>query len=160
MSPRTQAPPVAGTCRVCGCTEDRACEGGWAWVDRAQTLCANCARNDPAYQLKRRELRPCGICGKGVMHAGSLILYRVRIETFIMNAQGIQQTHGLEQFFGGGQAGAVLAQVMGADPPLALRVYDPTEALLCQSCSTGSATVARLLERDTDDRDRAAAGEE
>jgi hypothetical protein len=27
-------------CRVCGCTEDRACEGGCSWVEPA--LCSDC----------------------------------------------------------------------------------------------------------------------
>lgn len=29
------------TCRVCGCTDDHACEGGCWWVDR--DLCSSCA---------------------------------------------------------------------------------------------------------------------
>lgn len=38
------ATPVAeqGKCRVCGCTEDHACEGGCSWADEAQTLCTSC----------------------------------------------------------------------------------------------------------------------
>lgn len=31
-----------GKCRVCGCTEDHACEGGCSWADEAQTLCTSC----------------------------------------------------------------------------------------------------------------------
>lgn len=44
----TETPPAAaetkrGTCRICGCTEDRACPGGCAWVDETETLCTRCA---------------------------------------------------------------------------------------------------------------------
>jgi hypothetical protein len=35
--------PCPGVCMVCGCTEDRACDGGCSWVDEAQTLCSACA---------------------------------------------------------------------------------------------------------------------
>lgn len=31
-----------GTCRQCGCTDDRACEGGCHWVDDGHTLCSAC----------------------------------------------------------------------------------------------------------------------
>jgi hypothetical protein len=29
-------------CRFCGCREDRACPGGCAWLDVAQTVCTAC----------------------------------------------------------------------------------------------------------------------
>lgn len=32
-----------GVCRACGCTDERACEGGCAWVDVDHTLCSTCA---------------------------------------------------------------------------------------------------------------------
>jgi len=32
----------AYVCRVCGCTEFEACEGGCAWVDAAHRLCTGC----------------------------------------------------------------------------------------------------------------------
>ena len=38
---------ASGICRVCGCTNDRECEGdglGCAWVDAEETLCSVCAR--------------------------------------------------------------------------------------------------------------------
>ena len=33
---------VQGTCRVCGCTDDRACPGGCVWAE--PNLCSRCAR--------------------------------------------------------------------------------------------------------------------
>lgn len=35
---------TAGVCTVCGCTDDRACEGGCSWVSLDRTLCTRCAR--------------------------------------------------------------------------------------------------------------------
>ena len=40
--PREEKNPVAGVCRVCGCTEEHACEGGCHWVDETKTLCSEC----------------------------------------------------------------------------------------------------------------------
>jgi hypothetical protein len=34
--------PRRGTCRVCGCTDALACEGGCWWADKAHTLCSSC----------------------------------------------------------------------------------------------------------------------
>lgn len=38
--------PIAGVCRSCGCTEDRACPavdgGGCFWIDETQTRCSAC----------------------------------------------------------------------------------------------------------------------
>ena len=31
-------------CRICGCTQDRACAGGCSWFDK--NLCTNCTNSD------------------------------------------------------------------------------------------------------------------
>lgn len=33
----------SGVCRVCGCTNDRACEGGCTWANHGRTVCSACA---------------------------------------------------------------------------------------------------------------------
>jgi len=33
----------AGTCKYCGCSEQRACPGGCTWSDETRTVCAPCA---------------------------------------------------------------------------------------------------------------------
>lgn len=38
-----EARPQPGICRVCGCTQDRACLQGCAWADKTKTLCTTCA---------------------------------------------------------------------------------------------------------------------
>jgi hypothetical protein len=38
-----------GTCRRCGCTDDRACIGGCSWGDEAHTLCNLCAFVDELF---------------------------------------------------------------------------------------------------------------
>jgi hypothetical protein len=54
MKPKPYAFPKSGRCRVCGCTDDRACEGGCFWVDKDDTLCSTCAgtRGDLAATLR------------------------------------------------------------------------------------------------------------
>lgn len=35
---------MTGTCQKCGCTSERACEGGCFWIDSQRDLCSRCAR--------------------------------------------------------------------------------------------------------------------
>lgn len=51
-TPRWKA-PKSGTCRVCGCTDEHACDGGCWWVDSSRTLCSTCSGTpaDLAYAL-------------------------------------------------------------------------------------------------------------
>jgi ParB family chromosome partitioning protein len=53
--PATAATPLVGTCRVCGCTEDRACEEACSWADETKTLCDN-----PDCLAKVKEPEPLG----------------------------------------------------------------------------------------------------
>lgn len=34
--------PESGVCRVCGCTEEKPCEGSCAWTDKTKTICTAC----------------------------------------------------------------------------------------------------------------------
>lgn len=53
--PRKFRKPTFGVCRVCGCTDNAACEEGCSWVDRGHTLCSACAGTpaDLAYDMQR-----------------------------------------------------------------------------------------------------------
>lgn len=58
------APVVAGTCRHCGCTEDRACRlstgDSCCWVDQTCTVCSNpaCMRAEAARKQGAKDARP------------------------------------------------------------------------------------------------------
>lgn len=134
-APPAPSGPKRGVCRECGCTPERACTGG-------------CDRDA---QIRRTDLQRCALCRNGVGH--SPLFYRLTIEEFVLDPQGIQRAAGLEAFFGGGRAGATLAHVMGDDPALAIRMFVPLQVLLCQDCAVTHATVPRILER----RDRSKA---
>jgi hypothetical protein len=40
--PLPARPSRPGTCRYCGCSDDRACPGGCGWVDEIHTICSAC----------------------------------------------------------------------------------------------------------------------
>ena len=95
--------------------------------------------------MKRKDLEKCLVCGQGLMKCGSPMFYKIKIESMILDLKEIQQTAGLEQFFGGGVSGAVLADVMGPDPDLAKKVISYI-ALICMKCTIGAIEPARLFE--------------
>lgn len=35
-----------GTCSVCGCDDDHACDGGCIWANADATLCSRCAQSE------------------------------------------------------------------------------------------------------------------
>ena len=96
--------------------------------------------------IKRKHIKNCALCDKGVAHDGNMTFYRLKIERFMLSPRGIQQTAGLEQFFGGGGGGAMLADVMGSDPDLAKAVILPVEVLICEDCATRACLIHNVLE--------------
>lgn len=92
--------------------------------------------------IKRRDLKRCAMCDRGVAERGDLTFYRVSIEHFVLDARAIQRRHGLETFFGGGGPGAALAEVMGGDEDLAKRLGDPAAGILCMHCAMHGGPVA------------------
>lgn len=49
---------MTGTCRFCGCTDDRACPEGCSWANRGRTVCSSCVRVDRAWRIGDFDRRP------------------------------------------------------------------------------------------------------
>lgn len=99
--------------------------------------------------MKAEDLKPCAICGKGMMHAGTPLFYRVRIEAMGVDIRAVQQHAGMEMMMGGGVAGVKLARVLGPNPDIA-KPIDPEPAkpvLVCQPCALEPRSLAFLAER-------------
>lgn len=98
--------------------------------------------------MKAADFKPCAICGKGVMHAGVPLFYRVKIESMGVDVNAVRRHAGLEQVFGGGQPGAVLAHIMGPNDDLAKPIIENEPAVLvCQPCALESRPLLLLAER-------------
>ena len=98
--------------------------------------------------LQRAEIRKCDCCGKGLMHDSSLNVYRVRVESHVLDVNALRRQMGLEMVFGGGASGAVLADVMGPDSnysvPLAAR-----DLVICFDCAIKQPALVLLGDGDT-----------
>jgi hypothetical protein len=93
--------------------------------------------------IKADELKPCAICGKGVMHSGVPLFYRVSVEIMGVDASAVRQAHAMEQFFNG----AVPIARVFMDPDIAKPVFDPVESVICQPCALEARPLALLLEQ-------------
>ncbi|KKL52571.1 hypothetical protein LCGC14_2284120 [marine sediment metagenome] len=118
--------------------------------------------------FKREDLgnHKCCACHQGVAHDGGISFYRLSVERFILNVRGIQQTAGLEMFFGGGHTGAVLGDIMGANPDIAQPIFSkPLTLLMCEDCAcmkpkplAALVEMAQEREHPDDDTDEADTG--
>ena len=81
--------------------------------------------------MKRDKLKPCVLCGEGIAHDGQITFYQVKLVRMGINIRAIQAQHGLEMILG--HPG--LAQVMGPDEDLAVKIGDWEEALVCDNCA-------------------------
>jgi hypothetical protein len=66
--------------------------------------------------FKQKDIQPCAICSKGLMHSGMPLFYRLRIERFGLDGKAVSRQAGLEHLLGGS---ALLANVMGPDENMA-----------------------------------------
>ncbi len=99
--------------------------------------------------MKAADFKPCAICGKGVMHSGIPLFYRVKVEHMGVDVKAVQRHAGLEQVFGGGQPGAVLANIMGPNDAIAKPIIeDQPPVLVCQPCAMEPQPLLLLLERE------------
>lgn len=82
--------------------------------------------------IKRKDLKMCACCGRGMMACGAAIFWRINIEMFAVNVRAVQRQHGLEMMLGS----PALANVMGPDDDLAVRVDEGTSEpmLVCNDC--------------------------
>lgn len=99
--------------------------------------------------LKRRDIKPCAICGKGMMHGGAIDFYRVTVEHYVVDLAAVRRQHGLEQFMGS----PAIAQAMGPDEDLAKRMSDePVPMLVCSNCAMERHALAVLADKDASER--------
>lgn len=82
--------------------------------------------------LTIEDVRPCHVCGKGILHTGVPLCYRVRIERMGFNRSAIGQILGMEAMFGGH---AEIARAMSPVRDIADPIGEPREILICEQCA-------------------------
>jgi hypothetical protein len=82
--------------------------------------------------MKQTDFSPCVHCGKGVVHTGVPLFYRVTIERMGIDARAVARQTGLEMMLGGH---AKIANIMGPNDDIGLPIGPANEGLLCEQCA-------------------------
>jgi hypothetical protein len=93
--------------------------------------------------VKQKDIKPCAVCGKGVMHSGQFLSTSVRVTRLAADLTAIQRQQGLEMMLGGS---VVLASAMGQDADLLKPLGKEESLLVCDQCAM-TTTVAELWEK-------------
>ncbi len=74
------------TCRVCGCTDARACEGGCWWLDERDDLCSSCAAAQSHVVRRTRYFSlVIATCNCGQFQVKLPIAHHRKMETAVRN---------------------------------------------------------------------------
>jgi hypothetical protein len=90
--------------------------------------------------MKAEDLRPCALCGQGVMHAGVPIFWRVSFRRMGVDIGAVRRSAGLEMVLGS----VALARVMGPDEAIASPLADEHTILVCEQCASRPTSVYEL----------------
>ena len=91
--------------------------------------------------IKRKDLQPCGLCKKGLLHDGKALFYRVKIQPFVADLKAIERAQGLDMLIGNPQ----IAAAMGPDENLANAPVPEETLLICHGCALSTEGMVHLL---------------
>ena len=91
--------------------------------------------------MKRKDIKSCVLCNKGIMHDNNILFYKVRLTRLGINLGAVRQRAGLEMMLGS----VVLAEVMGPDEDLATQITSQ-EFLVCDTCALDRSLVLCRLD--------------
>ncbi len=92
--------------------------------------------------LSRADLKPCAKCGKGLMHSGIPIVWKMTAHRVGVDIRKIDQQAGLELMIGH----AVIAAVLAPAFDYGVAVARPVEFMLCEPCALDGNLLAVLLD--------------
>jgi hypothetical protein len=96
--------------------------------------------------MNANELRACDLCGRGLMHTGVPLFYRLTFERMAVDMKAVRERVGLAMLFNGS---AALAEVFAPSAEVAQRLGTEADVLLvCDACALSEHTqmIAELAE--------------
>lgn len=91
--------------------------------------------------MKAGDIQKCALCGRGVMHNGVPLFWRVTCQRMGIDVAAVQRAAGLEMMLGGHVA---LARIMGPNEDIATPIGDERTIVVCESCAGEQASIYRL----------------
>lgn len=95
--------------------------------------------------MKQHEIKPCALCGKGIMHDGNMTFYRVRVERTVVNLGAVRRQAGLEMMVGN----AAIAHALGPNEDIATTFNGPHDAFVCETCALDDRLLYRICDQGT-----------
>lgn len=92
-------------------------------------------------KMKVGDFRPCARCGKGMMHTGLPLFYRVTIQRMAIDMREVHRADGMEKFF----AGHVGIARVFHDPDIGIPFAESVTVLVCETCANQPPTLLALL---------------
>jgi hypothetical protein len=93
--------------------------------------------------LSREQLKPCPVCGKGLMHSGVPLVWKFTIQRIGIDGRKIQQERGLEMMLGGS---AALASAFSPNIDFGVKLDDPKTLIVCEPCALLDRVVMETFE--------------
>lgn len=91
--------------------------------------------------MKSADLQKCVLCGRGVMHQGMPLFWRITLQRMGIDLAAVQRTTGLEMMMGGNVA---LARVIGPNEDIAKPFGDERTIVVCESCAGRQTSVYEI----------------
>jgi len=99
--------------------------------------------------MKKKDFKPCIFCGKGMMHDGNILFFKVSIQRMGINMNAVKEQHGLEIMLGS----PAIASVMGPDSDIAKPIGIQAKGLICDTCACDKKTVLAQMAEMMNDED-------
>ena len=80
----------------------------------------------------REQMKPCPLCGKGLMHSGIPLVWKFTIQRIGVGHRKVQQEAGLEMMLGGSVA---LASVFSPNSDFGVKIDEPKTLIICEPCA-------------------------
>lgn len=76
-------------------------------------------------------MKPCPLCGKGLMHSGVPLAWRVSVQRIGIDLRKVQRQSGLEQMMGN----VAIASVFAPESEYGVKIDDPVTMVICEPCA-------------------------
>lgn len=93
--------------------------------------------------MKRDDIKPCILCGEGVLHDNNLTFYRIKLTRMIVDVGAVNRQAGLEMMVGS----PAIANIMGPDEDLAQPIMEEIDVLVCEPCAYSPNLLAQIMEK-------------
>lgn len=102
--------------------------------------------------MKNKDLKPCALCRKGLLHAGLPLFWQLTIQRQGIDGRKLRELQATTHLLGN----FGLAEVMTGNDSITQPVGEPIQLLVCETCATQSLDhhcVVSLAEIGTDTKE-------